>query len=249
MEILEKKIGIDLDKTLLSCDSFIYAMLNKLNFNKGKNLKYREINPNGIYKSKFVNKIFKFLNPNKYSPYLDAVRIINDLHQKGYEIYFVSNRPSLKPIISMTINCLKNLGVEYDKLILGCNNKADLIRKEGINYFIDDVAYICNKIFLTTDAKPIWFTPLLKDEKKPKYKLSNFKSFNSWKSIGGYFNNELKKYEDESKQKYKLSHVQNISFCQNISDRYIFYTTNLENVKNEDKEDVFDNKKEKIKSF
>lgn len=197
ISMMEKKIGIDLDKTLFRCNSLVYILLNKINFNKGRKFKYKEIDPKGIYKGKTVNKVFKFLNPNKYITYIDAVKTINELHEHGYKIYFVSNRPSLKPIISLTVDSLKKFGVKYDKLVLGCNNKAEYIKQEGINYFIDDIALICNSVITRTDAKPLWFTPKIKNNREVKYTLTGFENFSTWKSIKEFFKKEIEEYKEK----------------------------------------------------
>ncbi len=204
--MMEKTVGIDLDKTLFVCDSLIYFLLNKINFNRGKKLKYKEIDPKGIYKGKTANKIFKFLNPSKYITYLDAVKTINELHENGYKIYFVSNRPCLKLLVYLTVETLRRFGVCYDKLVLGCNNKAEYIKQEGIDYFIDDLALICNSVVLRTDAKPLWFTPKVKEDRRAKKIFPELEKFSTWNGIKEFFKKEIEEYTERKENK---SHDEN----------------------------------------
>lgn len=189
---MAKKIGIDLDKTIFSCNSIIYRWLNNFNLNKGKILKHHVITDEKIYKCTFINKIFKFLNPDKYIFYSRAVKTINELSKNGYEIYLVSNRPCIKPVVAMTIDTLKRSGISFHKLILGCNNKIEFIKLARLDYFIDDVEMTCLNVLKETNAKPILFQPKLKDDRHRKLKRSGLINFQSWRRIKDFFVGEKK---------------------------------------------------------
>lgn len=197
---MKKKIGIDLDKTLFSCNSIIYRWMNTFNFNRGKILNYHVITDEKIYKCSVINKIFKFLNPNEYTFYTNTVKTINELSQRGYEIYFVSNRPCFKSVVAMTVDVLKRSGVKYDKLILGCNNKVDFVKFARLDYFIDDIEMTCKSVQKETSAIPILFSPIVKKNGK-RLKKGNLSTFQSWRKIRDFFAKERK---DESQNDQKI---------------------------------------------
>lgn len=185
---MEKKIGIDLDMTLFKCNkSVVYFFLNKLNLNKSKKLKHKEIPPNKIYKCNILNSVVKFLNPKEYSLFFDAVKTVNYLSENGYKIYLVSNRPCIKSVVALTLESLKRCKVCFDKLILGCNNKIEFIKQENFDFFIDNVEYVCKNILQETDAEPICFKANLKDKEKRYLKKWDIQKFSTWNEIGEFF--------------------------------------------------------------
>lgn len=180
------KIGIDLDKTLLHCKSAVYYVLNKINWNKSEDLKHHEVSKNQPYRIKSINKVLKIFNPTEYKVYTNAVETINYLSNLGYEIHFVSNRPFWEPVISMTLESLKRCGVSYDKLVMGCNNKIAYVKQEKLDYFIDDIAFVCKNIVEKTEAESLLFKAILKDEEKCHLKLGQIQHFSNWEEIGNY---------------------------------------------------------------
>lgn len=128
------------------------------------------------------------------------------MHENGYKIYFVSNRPCLKLLVYLTVETLRRFGVCYDKLVLGCNNKAEYIKQEGIDYFIDDLALICNSVVLRTDAKPLWFTPKVKEDRRAKKIFPELEKFSTWNGIKDFFKKEIEEYTERKENK---SHDEN----------------------------------------
>lgn len=196
------KIGIDLDKTLFNCNSFIYKILSNINYHKEKNHSYYEVPSQGIYKCSFMNKIFKYLNPSKYYAFPKAIETINSLHDQGYSIYFVSSRPNMKAVVYLTYEWLKNHNVKYDKLVLGCKNKPVYAKNEGINYFIDDLKFTCEKMS-DIGIYSFLFNGFIKDnsDKKLKPFLKSKRTFN-WNDIKNFFESKALiytslKYKDE----------------------------------------------------
>lgn len=187
-----KRIGIDLDKTMFTFSSLLYGVLNALQFIRSdKKVKFKEID---IDKTKSVNPIIKKLhkafNPAYYKPFPLAIETINELHDAGYEIYFISNRPNISPIVRATCAWLKNNNVHCDKLILGCNNKSEFALQNGIDVMIDDLKVNCKKSE-EKGVKSILFRGKLKNngesvrlsKKRPKFTV-----LSSWRNIGQYIN-------------------------------------------------------------
>lgn len=175
-------IGIDLDQALLTCDSRIYRYLNKLNFNKNKNCKHFEIKEE-TYKLGNINKIFKLFNPDSYVAFPDAIETINNLSQNGNLIYFISNRPKIKPIIKMTYQWFKLNNVKYDMIILGCQNKLRFAKENNVKYFIDNNIKICKDIALNSEIKSIYYN----SENNMDLSTNGIISKTTWKEIEEYF--------------------------------------------------------------
>lgn len=191
-----KKIAIDLDKTMFTLSSFLYEILNKLQLirKKGK-LKFKEINFDDV---KGVNPILKRLhkafNPACYNAFPLAIETINSLHEAGYEIYFLSNRPNIAPIVNATVAWLRDNNVHCDKLVLGCNDKAEYARLNGIDMIIDDLAINCKKSE-EKGVKSILFKGGLKNPKKFLKLYKNYPQatiLDSWSKIGNYVKKSFK---------------------------------------------------------
>ena len=185
-----KRIAIDLDKTMFTFKSFLYDFLNKLQFiRNGKKVKYKEID---VFNARPVNPIIKKLhrafNPASYQTFPLAIETINAFHKLGYEIYFVSNRPIVSPIVSATCTWLKDNHVHCDKLILGCNNKGEFALQNDIDIIIDDLYVNCQKSE-EKGVKSILFDANLKNSDacfKINKKQLGLTVFNSWSKIGQY---------------------------------------------------------------
>ena len=147
MNIL-KVLGIDLDYTILSCKSLLYKLMNRIQRIKGdESISYTEIDPARVKQSpSLLAKISKIFNPNAYHPIPDAIETINHLHRMGYEIQFISNRPNFAPLVSMTTSWLEDHDVEYDKLVLGCKNKAAYAEVCHLDMMIDDNIHTCKNL-------------------------------------------------------------------------------------------------------
>lgn len=193
------KIGIDLDKTLFDCNSIVYHFFNKFNFNKEGSLKHHEINQKAIYKCSLLNKVCRFFNPKNYFTFPDACEVLQQLSDSGFEVYLVSNRPNIRPIISMTMQTLRDAGIKYDKLILGCNNKAEFAKAENLSYFIDNNEDICKLITKKSKIETICFAPKVK-KREPKLLLKGIHRLSSWKKIGNYFQVETQKLRENKEE-------------------------------------------------
>ncbi len=187
MNIL-KVLGIDLDYTILSCKSLLYKLMNRIQRIKGdERISYTEIDPARVKQSpSLLAKISKIFNPNAYHPIPDAIETINHLHKMGYEIQFISNRPNFAPLVSMTTSWLEDHDVEYDKLVLGCKNKAAYAEVCHLDMMIDDNIHTCKNL-AKKGIPSILFKSELSDDDYNAYQENilspHITLLTSWKAI------------------------------------------------------------------
>ncbi len=187
-------VGVDLDQTFLTCDSKLYRFLNTLNLNNGKNKASKNfVIEDCNYKIGNLNKIFKLFNPQSYVAMPDAINTINELHNNGKKIHFLSNRPKLKPIVKMTSQWFKLNNVQFDKIVLGCKDKLHYAKTHNFNYFIDNDINICRQFTSNSDIKTFHFSQDCKENN------NEFILVSSWNEIKSSFNRQdnIKNFEDE----------------------------------------------------
>ncbi len=188
------KIGIDLDYTILSCNSFIYKVANKFQRLGNRKLSYTEIDNSNenitvSLLGKMISKFSKIFNPDEHIPYKDAIETINYLHGQGCEIHLISNRPVISSLISTTITWLNKYNLCYDKLIFNCSNKTAYAQQNGIDIMIDDKNKTClnlanegiESILLKNNTSKI------NNAKRKKNIPSNMLLQSSWSDIKEYF--------------------------------------------------------------
>lgn len=177
------RIAIDIDKTLLDCNSFLYKLANQLiskNNNNPKNLKYKSIENIEVYKENLLNKISKIHNHNYYSINENASTIINKWFDEGHEIILLSSRPSSKSLAVVLLYCMEKFNIHYTQIITACNNKPAYCKENDIDIIIDNSFNIC-KVCSENGIKSIHYLP---DEKIEKAKVnSNFIFAKSWNEI------------------------------------------------------------------
>ena len=77
----------------------------------------------------------------------NAKMVINNLHELGHEIIFISARGrGYIDSYSLTKDYLDRNDIYYDKLIVGIENKDKVCLKEKIDLFIDDSYKHCKKV-------------------------------------------------------------------------------------------------------
>lgn len=153
------KIAIDIDNTIFTCNSFIYQLANKLQKINNTSSSYKIIDVENVKKSnKIIKHLHKIFNPDKYQPHTKAIETINYLHDKGFEIHIVSNRPTFNIMVKATVNLLESYGVKYNKLVLGCKNKVDYCNKHNIFILINDMPKTCEET-AKNGIKTIIFNP------------------------------------------------------------------------------------------
>lgn len=148
------RIGIDIDDTaLVTVNSMIkYADIYDIN-----ELGKTGTNGNlGLIKNRYYLKVLygwddktKFAFFDKYYknileeciPKGDSEKVIKQLHDEGYEIYFISAR--LTNIENcdaeaITIASFQKYGIPYDKLVINAKDKLKFIKDNKIDIYIED---------------------------------------------------------------------------------------------------------------
>ncbi len=180
-------IGVDLDNTMFTCKrSFSYMLMNKFQFLRSDDkLKYKEIDTNEAKEVHPIIKNFhKILNPASYKAYPEAIETINALYDQGYQIYIITSRPAISPIVSATVAWLKENGVKFDKLIMGCNNKGEYAKQNKVSLIIDDFDKTCKSLD-KRGIDSILFKGTLKSKKKftINKKTPHITIMHSWNTI------------------------------------------------------------------
>ena len=193
-----KIIGVDLDNTMFTFRSLMYGLMNKFQSIKSSTGNFVEFSGKNHKKSNFLlKKLHKVFNPAKYHTYPRAIEAINYLRSIGFKVYFISSRPNISPIVNVTLEWLDNNNVRYDKVVLGCKNKAIYAKENDVDLMIDDYFATCQQLD-KVGIRSILFRGSLKDD-EGQYKLlkpSNIAFATSWFDI---VQNVDKIFEDEFK--------------------------------------------------
>ncbi len=146
-----KNIAIDLDKTLIDCDSTIYQLSNKyfadIFATSNKKLKYSIIkdefdDKDGII-SKIINKFTRMGNISSYIVQKNAVELINEWYNEGIKIYFLSCRPNFASLNMVLRKFFDESNIHYNSLVVNCNNKAKFCKRFDIDLLIDNSPSVC----------------------------------------------------------------------------------------------------------
>ena len=176
------KIAIDLDKTLIDCDSFIYWVANKF-FSKPseKNLKFNLIftgneGSDGLI-SKFLSKFSKMGKPESYFQIPNAIDVVNSWYDKGIEIYILSSRPNFSSLNYALHQYFLKMNLKYSAMIVNCNNKASFCERFNIDLLIDNSPSIC------LDAMNIGVDVICLNDAIFDEKFKNMIFANNWKQL------------------------------------------------------------------
>ncbi len=157
------KIAIDIDKTLIDCDSLIYNIANfifPIHINN-RPLIYHIVTGSRKKTKLLMKLIFRHFAYNKIQSYHEiqnAISIVNSLHSYGNQIILLSSRPewcSLSSVIQDWFNYNK---MNYDYLVVGCNNKVNFCKTFSIELLIDNSYNIC-KYAKTQGILSLYFNP------------------------------------------------------------------------------------------
>ena len=180
-----KIIGVDLDNTMFTVRSLMYGLMNKFQSIKSSTGNFVEFSGKNHKKSNFLlKKLHKVFNPAKYHTYPRAIEAINYLRSIGFKVYFISSRPNISPIVNVTLEWLDNNNVRYDKVVLGCKNKAIYAKENDVDLMIDDYFATCQQLD-KVGIRSILFKGSLKDD-EGQYKLLKYPNIalaTSWLSI------------------------------------------------------------------
>ena len=187
------RIAIDIDRTLLDCDSFLYKFVNDMfsNQNANRRLKYKNLVITGKHTEGVLKYISRICNHKHYTIMGNAGKIINKWYDNKYEIMLLSNRPGVKALDNTLINCINRFDIKFNKIITQCNNKVLFCKENNIDVLIDNCYSICENC-IKNGVTAIWY-----NKENFKCKNSNVINSNSWNEI----DNEVKKILNNKKKR------------------------------------------------
>ncbi|MBA4547867.1 HAD hydrolase-like protein [Thermoactinomyces intermedius] len=138
-------IGVDIDNTIKDTHRAAVEIYNrKLN----QQVKVEDVQDFYLDKAygltpKEGQKLWRSLEEEIYQlgvPLNHAVEVLNDLADQGHQIYFITARPDLKNIESVTRKWLKEHGFPYNgkNLIMNSQDKGKVSKELGVELFFED---------------------------------------------------------------------------------------------------------------
>ncbi len=171
------KIAIDLDGTILNCDSFVFKLASlfagrqkiRHDFSHAKiSPEVRDIKP---------FHMFKFLDADEYYVIENSAKYINTWRKNGAEVCILSSRPNWRVLRALTQTSLKNIGLDdVSSLVIACNDKASYCLQNSVDILIDDSPSICK------NASTLGINSLHYG-KNSTYMQTRENDFLSWKDI------------------------------------------------------------------
>lgn len=139
------RIGIDIDDTITNTwNDIIPSFSNMFNIPIEKLKKsnpYYESVKDRYTIEEYYNKVMTIYDNivPMVSLRNNVVNVLNDLHNMGHKIIFISSRgKGFSDAYTLTKNYLDSYNIKYDKLIVNANNKGDIAFSQQIDLFIDD---------------------------------------------------------------------------------------------------------------
>ena len=159
------RIAIDIDRTLLDCDSFLYKILNKIvsKQNVNKKLKYNQINEIEYCKECFLKYFSKIFDYRSYKIVENSSQVINNWFNSGNKIILLSSRPSSRELIKTLLIFFNKFNVKFHQIITQCNNKVLFCKEKNIDILVDNSFDICKNCY-DYNIKGIWY-----NKEKEKY--------------------------------------------------------------------------------
>lgn len=181
-------VGIDIDDTITnSSEVFVkYARI----YNEIHNITYEintsELNQNKAFgwsidnqkefASKYLKQILKEATPNK-----DAVEVIKAIKKLGCNIILITARrdSEISGMYDFTKQWLIDNSIEFDKLIVNCEDKLKECIDNNIKLFIDDNYFTCKKIFDSKKSKVL----LYETNYNKRYDDSQLSKVQNWNEV------------------------------------------------------------------
>ena len=194
-----EKIAIDLDKTLIDCDSFIYWIANKY-FSDAiseKELHYCFVEENYVGNNGLISKLLarfsKMANSNSYKQIKNSISVVNSWYEKGIKIYILSSRPNFASLNLALKQFFVKSNLKYNGMVVNCNNKSKFCEKFDIDLLIDNSPLIC------LDANIRGIRSICLNNKINTDKFKNIIFADSWNSI-----DNIVKFENYGVDDFKL---------------------------------------------
>lgn len=184
-------IAIDLDKTIIDCDSVIFkvACLFAGKQKLKTHLRFTQIyNPHKRVKP---SRLIYFLNADNHYVVEDSISYLTKWHEMGAELFVLSSRPNWKMIRNLTYENMENTGLgDIANVVINCSNKAAYCFSHNIDVLIDDSPDICKNAQLL-GVKAICF-----NKKSNGQKNSQEGRIRHWKDLDNIICNMMQASEE-----------------------------------------------------
>lgn len=178
------KIAIDLDNTIFNCDSLVYQVITFTSSaqNINRPLKYHIVQPGEAQEKGKIKSFGRMSDVNHHIEIQNATSIIKKWKEAGSEIILLSSRPNFVAIKKMIIALMEKYEVDFNFIVIACNNKAKFCEKYNINLIIEDSLQNCKncEIFGT---KSIWFNQKATLFQKNRMRNKGYLVASSWDEV------------------------------------------------------------------
>lgn len=180
------RIGIDIDDTINDTWDYLIPICSKLykisKTDLQKSIPYYQALKEKISLDEYYDFMQKYHNENSLRVPIkkDATRVINDLHNQGHQIIFISDRvKGYTNPYEITKKYLDKHHIHYDKIIVDSTDKDEVCQKEKIDLFIDNSIKHCTNVKNKGIEVLMYNAPYNEKEKE-------FIHVKSWKEIEEY---------------------------------------------------------------
>ena len=161
-------IAVDIDMTILACDSLIYQIANDYFSGHCKpKLTYTSVNDVTITKDKLINKILKTHNYKTYRVLENSTEILKKWMIEKYKIVLLSTRSAKDGLRNALLKCIIKFDIVYDQIILECTNKALYCKENKVDVIVDNSPIVCRNC-KKVGVPSICYMPNLKRSEKLK---------------------------------------------------------------------------------
>ena len=176
------RIAVDIDKTLLDCNSILYKIANFLLPSQSSNakLKYKKIEEKNKSRKSFLSRISKIHNHKFYYINENAKETIEEWYGKGYEIILLSSRPASRALANALLLCINKFDIHFSQVVAACNNKTSFCKENKIDVIVDNSLDICKKCS-ADGIKSIFY--INNKKKAQRYRKETFSVASTWDEI------------------------------------------------------------------
>lgn len=174
------KIGIDIDDVIVDTSKLIEEYITKLD-NNGDIINHMEEImrgdiPNEIISRFIDSNVIEIMRNAKVKE--NAKSVLKKLKESN-EIILVTSRgeEKFKGTEKLTLDYLKENGIEYDKIIFNAFDKASICKVESIDVLIDDSIKLCE------EADKIGVRAIVFNSIANKNRETKLKRVNNWKDL------------------------------------------------------------------
>lgn len=160
------RIGIDIDDVITDTSASIRKYIEEYE-NNAEIYEHIEEVMRGEMPTQNIKKFFSENSSNifkKAKVKENASKVIQDLQDKGNEIYLITARGNkvFKDSEQLTIDYLKTNNIKYNKIIFNAIEKVEICKENNIDIMIDDSIKHCTNI-AKENIKTILFTSIVNE--------------------------------------------------------------------------------------